>query len=268
MVVNATDTMFFTNEPGLKLEDRFKSTLVNVETFDILVGYFRTSGFKALCNEFENIDKIRILIGLSTDKQTVEAYEKSKQLDFLESHTNTKDIFSKELEKELYSSEDNYDVEYSIRKFVEFLRSGKLELRAFPSRDLHAKVYISKFRKDDRDYGRVITGSSNFSENGLNSQYEFNVELKNSIDVKYAQEKFDNLWAMSVDLTETYIDTINGKTWLNDTIKPYELYIKFLYEYFKEKLEKSTQNQNTFNTSLCTVKIMLLIMECTTRYFA
>lgn len=238
MVVNATDTMFFTNEPGLKLEDRFKSTLVNVETFDILVGYFRTSGFKALCNEFENIDKIRILIGLSTDKQTVEAYQKSKQLDFLESHSNTKDIFSKELEKELYSSEDNYDVEYSIRKFVEFLRSGKLELRAFPSRDLHAKVYISKFRKDDRDYGRVITGSSNFSKNGLNSQYEFNVELKNSIDVKYAQEKFDNLWAMSVDLTETYIDTINDKTWLNDTIKPYELYIKFLYEYFKEKLEK------------------------------
>lgn len=238
MVVNATDTMFFTNEPGLKLEDRFKSTLVNVETFDILVGYFRTSGFKALCNEFESIDKIRILIGLSTDKQTVEAYQQSKQLDFLESHSNTKDIFSKELEKELYSSEDNYDVEYSIRKFVEFLRSGKLELRAFPSRDLHAKVYISKFRKDDRDYGRVITGSSNFSENGLNSQYEFNVELKNSIDVKYAQEKFNNLWAMSVDLTETYIDTINDKTWLNDTIKPYELYIKFLYEYFKEKLEK------------------------------
>lgn len=238
MVVNATDTMFFTNEPGLKLEDRFKSTLVNVETFDILVGYFRTSGFKALCNEFESIDKIRILIGLSTDKQSVEAYQLSKQLDFLESHTNAKDIFSKELEKELYSSEDNYDVEYSIRKFVEFLRSGKLELRAFPSRDLHAKVYISKFRKDDRDYGRVITGSSNFSENGLNSQYEFNVELKNSIDVKYAQEKFDNLWAMSVDLTETYIDTINDKTWLNDTIKPYELYIKFLYEYFKEKLEK------------------------------
>lgn len=238
MVVNATDTMFFTNEPGLKLEDRFKSTLVNVETFDILVGYFRTSGFKALCSEFENIDRIRILIGLSADKQTVEAYQQSKQLDFLESHSNTKDIFSKELEKELYSSEDNYDVEYSIRKFVEFLRSGKLELRAFPSRDLHAKVYISKFRKDDRDYGRVITGSSNFSENGLNSQYEFNVELKNSIDVKYAQEKFDNLWAMSVDLTETYIDTINDKTWLNDTIKPYELYIKFLYEYFKEKLEK------------------------------
>ncbi|MGN0004599.1 MAG: phospholipase D-like domain-containing protein [Candidatus Gastranaerophilaceae bacterium] len=108
------------------------------------------------------------------------------------------------------------------------MRSRKLELRAFPSRDLHAKVYISKFRKDDRDYGRVITGSSNFSENGLNSQYEFNVELKNSIDVKYAQEKFDNLWAMSVDLTETYIDTINDKTWLNDTIKPYTIQIKVI----------------------------------------
>ncbi|OQX62317.1 MAG: hypothetical protein B5M51_06315 [Anaerolinea sp. 4484_236] len=51
---------------------------------------------------------------------------------------------------------------------------------------IHAKVYISRFPEDDRDFGRVITGSSNFSHSGLQGNYEFNVELKNSVDVKFA----------------------------------------------------------------------------------
>src|SRR5699024_7173264 len=104
--------------------------------------------------------------------------------------------------------------------------------------NIHAKVYISRFKEDDRDFGRVITGSSNFSESGLNSQYEFNVELKNAADVKYALNKFEELWENAVDLSDVYIDTIREKTWLNDTITPYELYLKFLYEYFKENLRK------------------------------
>ncbi len=40
-----TDTTFFTNEPGYALLDRFKKTLKHVNYFDVLVGYFRTSGF-------------------------------------------------------------------------------------------------------------------------------------------------------------------------------------------------------------------------------
>lgn len=113
-----------------------------------------------------------------------------------------------------------------------------MEIKAYPSYNIHAKVYISRFKEDDRDFGRVITGSSNFSESGLNSQYEFNVELKNASDVKYALNKFEELWENAVDLSDVYIDTIREKTWLNDTITPYELYLKFLYEYFKENLRK------------------------------
>ena len=43
-----TDTTFFTNEPGYALLDRFKKTLEHVKYFDVLVGYFRTSGFHQL----------------------------------------------------------------------------------------------------------------------------------------------------------------------------------------------------------------------------
>ena len=86
-------------------------------------------------------------------------------------------------------------------KFIEFLTTRKLEIKAYPSADIHAKVYISRFNDQQIDYGRVITGSSNFSESGFVDNYEFNVELKNSSDVNYALEKFEDLWKDAVDLT-------------------------------------------------------------------
>ena len=231
------DLTFFTNEDGQKLEDRFKKTLKDVKYFDILVGYFRSSGFYKLYKEFENIDKIRILVGLNADKKTVDIIENTTQqtLNF-ESHTITKEKFSDSIKQELYKSNDNYDVEFGISKFIEYIKSGKLEIKAYPSYNIHAKVYISRFKEDDRDFGRVITGSSNFSESGLNSQYEFNVELKNSSDVRFALNKFEELWVNAVDLSQFYIDTIQNDTWLNDKITPYEMFLKFLYEYFKERL--------------------------------
>lgn len=70
-ISNFSDLTFFTNEDGQKLEDRFKRTLKDVQYFDILVGYFRTSGFYRLYQDFENIKKVRILVGLNADKKAV-----------------------------------------------------------------------------------------------------------------------------------------------------------------------------------------------------
>lgn len=235
---SSTDLTFFTNEPGATLLDRFRHTLKYVRLFDILVGYFRTSGFFHLYESFETIEKVRILVGINVDKTAFEIIESSKtqkKLDF-ESHKQTKDIFSAHLTAEMEHSEDNYDTEIGIRKFMEFLSSGKLEIKAYPSSKIHAKVYISRFAEDAPDFGRVITGSSNFSDSGLVENLEFNVELKNSSDVKYALDKFEALWKDAVDVSREYADTINIKTWLNDQITPYMLYLKFLYEYFKEDI--------------------------------
>ena len=93
-----TDTTFFTNEPGYALLDRFKKTLTHVRYFDVLVGYFRTSGFHQLCESFESIDKIRILVGLNVDQRTYEIIESVRsrgEFDF-ESHSRTKHIFSEQ----------------------------------------------------------------------------------------------------------------------------------------------------------------------------
>ncbi len=233
-----TDLTFFTNEADASLLDRFKATLRDVQFFDVLVGYFRTSGFHLLCDPLEDIEEIRILVGLGVDRQALEIIElQGQQLELaFESSRKTKDVFADEVVDEMERSADTFDTERGVRKFVEFLQSGRLKMKAHPSHKIHAKVYISRFHSTDRDFGRVITGSSNFSYSGLLGNYEFNVELKNAPDVRFALEKFEELWAEAVDISDAYVDTINQRTWLNDQITPYDLYLKFLYEYFKEDI--------------------------------
>ena len=45
-----------------------------------------------------------------------------------------------------------------------------------------------------------------------------------------------------MDLKEKYIQTIQKDTWLNDTITPYQLYLKFLYEHFKGDLKETDES--------------------------
>jgi len=233
-----TDLTFFTNEPGATLLDRFKRTLSDVQYFDVLVGYFRTSGFHQLYDALENVDHIRILVGLTVDQKAFELIEVAQaqmNLDF-ESHKQTKERVKTQVVEEIAQAQDSYDTELGVQKFIEFIRSGKLVIKAYPSANLHAKVYISRFGEGDRDFGRVITGSSNFSWSGLVANREFNVELKDRADVEFALAQFEALWADAVDISADYVATVQQRTWLNDTIMPYELYLKFLYEYLKEDI--------------------------------
>ena len=239
-----TDLTFITNEKGKYLKDRFKVLIKGSKLFDCLVGYFYTSGFYAIYNSLENTEKIRILIGISTDRKTYEllsSYNENQQQSLPLSHAETKQVIEGYIEQELEESEDNSKVERGVTKFIEWSRSKKLEIRAYPARNIHAKVYIMTFTEGDRDIGRVITGSSNLTQAGLVDNFEFNVELKNSADYSFAKEKFEDLWKDAVDISEKYIQTIENKTWLNQNITPYQLYLKQLYEYFKDELSQSEE---------------------------
>ena len=238
-----TDLTFITNEPNQTLLDRFNVLIKDTRLFDVLVGYFYTSGFYSLYKSLESTEKIRILIGVNTNKEVLdlinEAQSQSQaqpQLALQFSHAEVKKEFCESLAQEMEKSQDSAVVEEGILKFIEWLKTGKLEIRAYPSQNIHAKLYIMTFKEGDRDVGRVITGSSNFTQAGLIDNLEFNVELKNRSDYEFALEKFNELWKDAVDVKDKYIDTIKTRTWLNQNISPYELYLKFLYEYFKDEL--------------------------------
>lgn len=232
-----SDLTFITNENDRSLLERFGILIKDTKFFDCLVGYFYTSGFYSLCDSLENTEKIRILIGIGTNRETVNLIEESKKdIQKTLSHKEAKEEFSNHLIREMNISEDSLKIENGIKKFIEWIKSGKLEIKAYPEEMIHAKLYIMTFTEGDRDVGRVITGSSNFTRSGLKDNIEFNVELKNKSDYDFALQKFNEMWKRSVDVSEKYVDVVKNKTWMNDDITPYDLYLKFLYEYLKEKI--------------------------------
>ena len=243
----STDLTFITNEAGKNLRDRF-GVLLGDDTrfFDCLVGYFYISGFYKLYPALTKTEKIRILVGIKTDRATYNLIQEGKQQELvLESHAQAKAAAASAIRDELEKSEDTADVEEGILKFVEWIASGKLEIKAYPSERVHAKLYIMTFHEGDRDKGRVITGSSNFTEAGLVDNLEFNVELKNPSDYNFAIAKFNELWAKAVEVSKDFVQTIETQSPYAQ-FTPYELYLKFLYEYFRGTLNLPDELDDTY----------------------
>lgn len=240
----SSDLTFITNEKGQNLKHRFETLIKDTRFFDCLVGYFYTSGFFNIYKPLEHTERIRILIGISTDKRTLDLMDQAKpagQAELQLSHAEVKKELESEIEREFEYSDDDQNIETGVELFIDWIRNNKLQIRAYPSDRIHAKVYIMTFAEEDRDVGRVITGSSNFTQAGFIDNLEFNVELKNRADYEFARNKFNELWQDAVDVSEKYIQTIQEKTWLNQTITPYQLYLKFLYEYFKDELSMTDE---------------------------
>ena len=245
-----TDLKFFTNEPERDLYSRFAAILKsNTQFFDVLVGYFRASGFFRMYEALEQVEKIRILVGLNVDRFTVKIIDRFSEETKVASISaaDGKSIISEEIEKEFEDSDSSSDVERGVRVFIDWLKSGKLEMRMYTEAPIHAKVYI--MRKDQSlvpdTYGSVITGSSNFSEAGLMNNLEFNVELKDAPDVKFALTKFEELWKRATDIRDTYIEAVEQHTWMRNDITPYQLYLKTLYEFFKEEINADKESFET-----------------------
>lgn len=252
-------TNFFTNQENNTLVDQFNKSIKYAKYFDILVGYFRISGFHLLYKELESVDKIRILIGINTDQKTFDLTQQSKQQELsLVSSSETIKSTKESIVNEISKSDDSYNTELSIKKFIEFLQTDcpdphqdqknggngkKLEIKVYPSQDLHAKVYISRHKDDfiDMSEGSVITGSSNFSKAGLQENKELNVILRDPNDLEFAVDYFESLWKDGIDASQIFVETLGKDTWINSDITPYELYLKMLYEFFEKDLNLDKQ---------------------------
>ncbi len=234
-MMSTSDKRIFTNQDDTKMIDRMKVVMSHAEFFDCLVGYFKITGFYLLKDQLANVKKIRFLVGLGADNPTV----KARLLTIYDlNEYKVRPHLQKSIRAEFEGSEDNIDVENGINSFIEWIKSGKIEIRLCADQNVHAKVYI--IRNDDvlRDYqyGHVITGSSNFSYSGLEKNIEFNVELKDPADVNYSLQFFNSLWDKSIEITSLVDEIVANETWMNTTITPYQMYLKALASYFEDEL--------------------------------
>lgn len=234
-------TKFFTNSEENTLINKFEGVFTynpNIQYFDALVGYFRASGYFRIRPFLDKVPNIRILVGINIDNMLADAQKEG--LEFFKNHEKTKEDFIKKIQKDIEKANYDKETEKGILQFIDDLIEKKIQIKAHPEKKIHAKVYILRPEPfNEHTPATAITGSSNLTANGLgvNNQYEFNVQLAEYPDVKFATDEFEKLWAESVDILPVDIQNIKKKTYLNEEITPFELYIKLLTEYFGKNID-------------------------------
>ena len=252
--VQNTNSHIFTNRNGNTLMKEFEGVLQHnpqIRNLDAVVGFLRASGYFSLRPFLDNINKVRVLIGIDVDKYIAEAARQGRL--FFGAEEEVKQDCLRQIRKDIESSNYKKEIEDGMFQMVKDLLDGKLELRAHPSKKIHAKIYVlypDNFNKYTQ--GMAITGSSNLSGNGLGiteeRQYEFNVKLTQYEDVQFAKDEFEQLWeeAKGCEITAEDVRISIDRTYLKGDVSPYELYIKMLMEYFSDRVLE-TDNDDPFD---------------------
>jgi len=236
---------FFTNQGENTLYKKFVGVfehMKNIEYFKSVIGYFRASGYFAIRKHFPDNLKVKIIAGINVDPFI--ALAQKQGLLFNLNAKNTKESFIESIQQDIINAKYGKDIEAGIIQLIADIAEGRIEIRAHNSKKLHSKFYIflSPNFNEHNPNGMVIMGSSNLSAQGLGLEaveynYEMNVELRDYENVKFADTEFEKLWEQSTPILPVDAPALIKKTYLDATPTPFELYVKFLIEFFGKNIE-------------------------------
>jgi hypothetical protein len=198
----------------VKLVDVLKEKLSVSKRARFAVGWLFISGFKELKDEIEKLEKLEILAGARTNKQTAEIMllekkwneavkDKLENLKYLPEEEREKILNNefKELVNDLsYIKPTEENIEF-LKWFLEKLREKKIEIRIYYKEPLHAKLYLFEYKDKRHGLGEAIVGSSNFSLSGFELNTELNVRVLGDDNYKFLNEWFEKKWQES-ELTQ------------------------------------------------------------------
>jgi superfamily II DNA or RNA helicase len=187
-------------------------------SFDIATGYFEIGALLALDGKWQQLDKIRILMGADTTYRTKKAI-----LEAVRAQTVAM------LNASLETNKEGNPFLSGVPAVLEALRNGKIECRVYDKDKFHAKAYITHARMEIIG-SQALVGSSNFTEPGLTRNIELNVQIQSAREVAQLQEWFESHWDVAREVTDVVIETIDRHI---REYSPYEVYGKALLELFK-----------------------------------
>ena len=192
--------------------------------------YFNPQGLQLIASEARHIAKIRLLLGVEPEPESIRA--RRGPFDPTEPEFTLRRVRENlvRLEKGLRHDRDvlpfDADDDRAVRTLLDFLKSGRVEVRRYERHFLHAKAFI--LRGDDRG---VIVGSSNLTRAGLSTNLELNLGHYSDPLVGRVEQWFDQLWeeAVPFDLAALYEE-------LFAEFPPYMIYLKVLWHLYHAEL--------------------------------
>ena len=232
-----------------KLIDHVNLILDSTDRARFAVGYFFLSGFTSIAKELQNLTELRLLIGNTSNRETIEQLaEGYRELSAIENATEEL-TYSSRAKRKTRASETAENLrgcidimpqtdesEQLIRILVDMITNKKLKVRVYTKGRLHAKAYIFDY-KQGYETGTSIVGSSNLTLAGLTSNTELNVVVPGNANQEQLRNWFDELWEESEDFNEALMEEMQT-SWALAPVRPYDIYIKTLYELVKERIER------------------------------
>ncbi len=186
--------------------------------FDIATGYFEIGALLALDQHWQQLEKIRILMGADTTHRSRKALLEAVRARALQV-----------LDNSIESDKQANPFLHGVSAILEALRSHQIDCRVYDRDKFHAKAYITHAKLEVIG-SQALVGSSNFTAPGLTKNVELNIQVQSAREVAQLQEWFEEYWEAAKDVTDSIIETISRHT---QVYTPFDIYAKALQEFFR-----------------------------------
>ena len=188
------------------------------KSFDVATGYFEIGSLLELDGKWQQLDKIRVLMGDEVSHRT-----RAALLEAIKTRAEA------HLDGSIEADKEQNPFLKGVPAVVGALKSGKIECRVYNRDKFHAKAYITHAKLDVVG-AQALVGSSNFTRPGLTENVELNIQVQSGREVAQLQNWFDEHWGDAKDITEDILKVISRHSHPHT---PFDVYAKALQEFFK-----------------------------------
>ncbi|HUU20740.1 MAG TPA: SNF2-related protein [Sedimentisphaerales bacterium] len=187
--------------------------LPHLQKMDIATGVFEIGSFLLLEGLWQELDKIRILMGDETTRRTKREIVQALL-----------DVSNESIERE----KERDDALTGLAAVRQAIGDKQIALRTYSKAKFHAKSYLME-SKVASPVDFAIVGSSNFSRPGLTENVELNLFSTDQVHIENLRKWYDELWKEGEDVKEEILKVIEPHLKEYD---PFTVYAKALYEFF------------------------------------
>lgn len=253
------------------LVDHINQILCSTDAARFAVGYFFLSGFTSIAAKLKDIKELRLLIGNTTNQQTLEQLAEGKRRLELVKDIAEEQAYPKKTEAKRMATETAENVRNSmelmdqtdeeenlVRELVKMMEDKRLKVKVYTKGRLHAKAYIFDYKTmyDEKgnpvklhEDGIAVVGSSNLTLSGVTHNTELNVVVQGNDNHAELVNWFDELWKESEGFDETLMQEMR-QSWAMAPVRPYDIYMKTIYALVKDRLEGEDDKDILFDSEI------------------
>src|ERR1700722_9034922 len=199
-----------------KLIEHLRRIMDSTESAKFAVGYFFLSGFAGIADKLEQMKELRLLIGNTTNRETLEQLaEGYRRLELVQGdierqsyrrRTDAQQMAAEALDNmrdSMELSDQTDEQERTVRTLVKLIEEKRVKVRIYTKGRMHAKAYIFDYgpiydlfgkTKEREENGIAVVGSSNLTLSGVTHNTELNVVVHGNDNHAELVRWFDELW--------------------------------------------------------------------------